>query len=94
MKNTKTDPREEYVEYTAPYAADLRDETPVFVAVNGESLRIKRGETVRIKDGAFENIEGKIQSIDNERGKLQLMVSILGRSTPLELEFWQVEHVV
>jgi len=52
------------------------------------------GDTVRIKDGAFENIEGKVQSIDNERGKLQLMVSILGRSTPLELEFWQVEHVV
>ncbi len=49
MKNTITDPMEEYVEYTAPYAADLRDETPVFVAVNGESLRIKRGETVRIK---------------------------------------------
>lgn len=56
--------------------------------------QFKVGETVRIKDGAFENIEGKIQSIDNERGKLQLMVSILGRSTPLELEFWQVEHVV
>ena len=56
--------------------------------------QFKVGETVRIKDGAFENIEGKIQSIDNERSKLQLMVSILGRSTPLELEFWQVEHVV
>ena len=49
---------------------------------------------VRIKDGAFENFEGAIQEIDNERGKLKLMVSIFGRSTPVELEFWQVERTV
>lgn len=48
------------------------------------------GETVRIKDGAFENFEGAIEEIDAERGKLKLMVSIFGRSTPVELEFWQV----
>ncbi len=52
------------------------------------------GEMVRIKDGAFENFEGTIQEIDNERGKLKLMVSIFGRSTPVELEFWQVERSV
>lgn len=52
------------------------------------------GEMVRIKDGAFENFEGAIQEIDNERGKLKLMVSIFGRSTPVELEFWQVERTV
>lgn len=50
------------------------------------------GENVRIKDGAFENFEGQIQEIDSERGKLKLMVSIFGRSTPVELEFWQVER--
>ena len=50
------------------------------------------GETVRICDGAFENFEGAIQEIDNERGKLKLMVSIFGRSTPVELEFWQVDR--
>lgn len=52
------------------------------------------GEVVRIKDGAFENFEGTIQEIDNERGKLKLMVSIFGRSTPVELEFWQVDRTV
>ena len=52
------------------------------------------GEVVRIKDGAFENFEGVVQEIDNERGKLKLMVSIFGRSTPVELEFWQVERTV
>lgn len=49
------------------------------------------GETVRIKDGAFENFEGTIEEYDASRGKLTIMVSIFGRSTPVELEFWQVE---
>lgn len=52
------------------------------------------GETVRIRDGAFENFEGTVQEIDNERGKLKLMVSIFGRSTPVELEFWQVDREI
>lgn len=53
-------------------------------------IQYEIGETVRIKDGAFENFEGVIEEIDAERGKLKLMVSIFGRSTPVELEFWQV----
>ncbi len=53
-------------------------------------IQYEIGETVRIKDGAFENFEGAIEEIDSERGKLKLMVSIFGRSTPVELEFWQV----
>jgi transcriptional antiterminator NusG len=52
------------------------------------------GEIVRINSGAFDNFEGAIEEIDNERGKLKLMVSIFGRSTPVELEFWQVERDV
>ena len=52
------------------------------------------GEVVRINSGAFENFEGTIEEIDNERGKLKLMVSIFGRSTPVELEFWQVDREV
>lgn len=54
----------------------------------------KVGEIVRIKDGAFENFEGNVQSVDEERGKLQILVTILGHLTPVELEFWQVERVV
>ena len=68
-------------------------------ATGGESdikpkITFNVGEVVRIKDGAFENFEGAIQEIDAERGKLKLMVSIFGRSTPVELEFWQVERAV
>ncbi len=50
------------------------------------------GETVKIKDGAFENFEGKIENIDPDRGKLKLSVSIFGRHTPVEVEYWQVER--
>ncbi len=50
------------------------------------------GEIVRIKSGPFENFEGVIKKIDKERGRLELEVSIFGRSTPTELEFWQVER--
>ncbi len=52
----------------------------------------KIGDMIRIKDGAFENFEGSIEEIDLDRGKLKLMVSIFGRATPVELEFWQVER--
>ena len=51
---------------------------------------ISIGATVRILDGPFANFEGLIEEIDAEKGKLKLMVSIFGRSTPVELEFWQV----
>lgn len=50
------------------------------------------GETVIIKDGAFENFEGSVESVDPERGRLKLSVTIFGRSTPVEVEYWQVER--
>jgi len=50
------------------------------------------GETVIIRDGPFESFEGVIEGIDPERGRLRLSVSIFGRSTPVEVEYWQVER--
>ena len=55
-------------------------------------VQFELGETVHIKDGAFESFEGVVDEIDLERGKLKLMVAIFGRSTPVELEFWQVSR--
>lgn len=51
------------------------------------------GEIVKIIDGPFINLTGEIEEIDIERGKLKVSVSIFGRFTPVELEFWQVERV-
>jgi transcriptional antiterminator NusG len=51
------------------------------------------GEEVKITDGPFLNLNGRIDEIDTERGKLKISVSIFGRFTPVELEYWQVERV-
>ena len=51
------------------------------------------GEEVKITDGAFANLTGRIDEIDPDRGKLKISVSIFGRFTPVELEYWQVQRL-
>jgi len=48
------------------------------------------GDRVKVADGPFESQVGVVEEIDLERGKLRVSVDIFGRSTPVELEFWQV----
>jgi transcriptional antiterminator NusG len=51
------------------------------------------GEEVKITDGPFMNLNGRIDEIDPARGKLKISVSIFGRFTPVELEYWQVQRI-
>jgi transcriptional antiterminator NusG len=55
-------------------------------------VQFEEGEEVKITDGPFMNLMGRIDEIDPERGKLKVSVSIFGRFTPVELEYWQVER--
>jgi transcriptional antiterminator NusG len=56
-------------------------------------LTFEKNETVRITDGPFTNFSGKVEEINNEKNTLRVMVTIFGRSTPVELDFDQVEKI-
>ena len=56
-------------------------------------VEFKKGDQIRIREGAFENFEGVVDSIDSERGLVKVIVTIFGRSTPLDIEYWQIEKL-
>jgi transcription termination/antitermination protein NusG len=51
------------------------------------------GDVVKVKEGPFESFEGTVDSLDEQSGKIKVMIEIFGRSTEVELEHWQVEKV-
>lgn len=53
--------------------------------------QFQKGESVRIIDGPFSNFNGFVDDVDFDHGRLRVMVSIFGRQTPVELNFFQVE---
>jgi transcriptional antiterminator NusG len=56
-------------------------------------IGVTTGERVKINEGTFENFEGEVDSIDETNGRVTVMINIFGRSTPVELEYWQIEAV-
>jgi len=53
----------------------------------------KKGDAIKIKEGPFENFEGTVEEVFPDKGQVRVVVTIFGRSTPLDLEAWQIEKV-
>ena len=70
----------------------ILDQVKASEGVERPKVQFGVGEEVKITDGPFVNLTGRIDELDVERGKLKVSVSIFGRFTPVDLEFWQVER--
>ena len=64
-----------------------RDEAPEV------KIEVEKNDTVKIKEGPFENFEGVVEEVQPSKGVIRVMVTIFGRETPVDLEYWQVEKV-
>jgi transcriptional antiterminator NusG len=65
-----------------------KDEKPPAVKID-----VGRGDRVKIKDGPFENFEGTVEEVIEQRGLVKVMLIIFNRPTPVDLEYWQVERI-
>ncbi|MDD3088488.1 MAG: transcription termination/antitermination protein NusG [Candidatus Omnitrophica bacterium] len=84
---TKPVPLEEHEVGEILKQAEEAKEKPV------PKVLFKAGESVRVKEGPFKNFSGTIEDTNMEKGKIRVMISIFGRTTPVELEAWQVEKM-
>lgn len=55
--------------------------------------QFNKGDSVRVVDGPFKNFSGMVEEVNQDKGKVRVLVSIFGRSTPVELDFVQVEPI-
>ena len=56
-------------------------------------IQFQKGESVKVKEGPFESFDGIVDDVDAEKGTVKVIVTIFGRPTPVELEYWQVEAI-
>jgi transcriptional antiterminator NusG len=67
--------------------ADRREEEP------GLGIPFSRGDRVKIREGSFENYEGDVEAIEEQKGTVTVLLTIFGRSTPVDVEYWLLEKL-
>ncbi len=57
------------------------------------AISLGKGDMVKIKSGAFDGFDGTVEDVNPDKGMVKVTVTIFGRPTPVELEYWEVEAV-
>lgn len=56
-------------------------------------IDVAQGDSVKVVDGPFKEYDGKVAEVDEEKGKVKVLVSLFGRETPVELDFLQIKRI-
>ena len=82
---------------TTPVPLDKKEVDELFRRMNADTPKHKIDlaidDAVLIADGPFKDLEGKVSEVDENRGKVRVLVSMFGRETPVELDFLQVKRI-
>jgi transcriptional antiterminator NusG len=80
-----------------PVPIDQKEVDALFARMEGgkviHTINLVPDEGVLIVDGPFKDLEGKVSEVDQERGKVKVLVSMFGRETPVELDFLQIKKI-
>lgn len=80
-----------------PVPLDKKEIDVLFKRMDSETVKhnidVSPDDSVSIVDGPFKDLEGKVSEVDEERGKVKVLVSMFGRETPVELDFLQVKKI-
>ncbi len=80
-----------------PRPLNAQEVDELFKRMNSDQIKhttdLTVGDLVAITDGPFKELEGKVAEVDDERGKVRVLVSMFGRETPVELDFLQIRRV-
>lgn len=80
-----------------PVPLEKSEVDALFKRMNADTVKhnidLEAGDAVIIADGPFKELEGKVSEVDEERGKVKVLVSMFGRETPVELDFLQIRKI-
>jgi transcription termination/antitermination protein NusG len=80
-----------------PVPIDKKELDTLFARMNADkvthAINLSKEDAVLIVDGPFKELEGKVSEVDEDRGKVKVLVNMFGRETPVELDFLQIKKI-